>query len=145
MSSCIECKSSLCRFCVWTQTEESGSRQSTFCLDCERHSLGVREGEGKQLTEQEMCAFLKARAVNVTAGTTYAEVLKLFNHYDEDKDAMFTEDIASVRYPVLSTSSLNTMHESYNIIKRLKTVEMKKIGDLISDLEVDALSVLGLV
>ena len=92
-----------------------------------------------------MRAFLKARAVNATAGTTYAGVLKLFNHYDEDEDAMFTEDIATVHYPLLCTSSLNPTHEPYNIIKQFKTVEMKKIGDLISDLGVDALLVLGLV
>lgn len=145
VSLCCECDSSLCRFCVWVDdTKESGSCPSTYCLDCMWCNLGVA-GETNQLTEQEMRVFLKGHAVNVPACATYAKVLMLFQQYDEDEYAIFTEDISTVWYPILPTSSLKPTNELYSKIERIKKVKMNKIGELVSSTGIDAVSVFGFV
>jgi hypothetical protein len=48
-----------------------------ICLDCKQHNLGIVE-ENAQLTEQEMCAYLKGHSANVPVAASYVEVLRLY-------------------------------------------------------------------
>ncbi len=43
VSFCNECKSSLCRFCVWVEdVMESGtSCKTNYCMDCKQRDLGI--------------------------------------------------------------------------------------------------------
>ena len=92
-----------------------------------------------------MHAFLKGHAISVPVAATYTKVLRLYQQYDEDKHAIFSEDISTVRYPLLPASALNTTGESYDKIERIKTVKMEKIGEFVSLMDIDAASVLGFV
>ena len=107
-------------------------------------NLGIVE-EKTLLTEQEMRAFLKGNAINVPVAATYAEVLRLYQQYNEDKHSIFSEDISTVRYPLLPTSALDSTHKTYNRIDPIKTVKMDMIGEFIYVMDVDAASVLGFV
>lgn len=80
-----------------------------------------------------MRAFLKGHAINVPVAATYAEVLRLYQQYDEDEHSIFSEDISTFRYPLL------------HIIECIKTVLMEKIGEFVSTMDIDAASVLGFV
>ena len=74
-TTCLACKATLCRFCIWSSSSGDDDDSGAMCFECKQYSIA---GVDDQKTEQEMRAFLKAHAVNVTTTTTYTEVLKLF-------------------------------------------------------------------
>ena len=74
-TTCSVCKATLCRFCIWSSSRGDDDNSGAMCFECKRYSIA---GVEYQKTEQEMRAFLKAHAVNVTTTATYTEVLKLF-------------------------------------------------------------------
>ena len=143
---CVSCQSNLCRFCTWEDSEESDVSEDRhiihYCLECKRSSLG---SDNDNMTEQEMRKYLKEHAVNIPVTASYADVLRMYEQYDEDEHAIFAGDIRTVRYPVLPTSSLNPSHESYNNIERIKQVDMSSIGELVSSESVDCSSVIDFV
>lgn len=125
--TCVTCKATLCRFCVWLSSGNVDNSGPT-CFDCKRYSIA---GEDDQKTEQDMRIFLKSHAVNVAATATYTEVLKLFRDFNEDEHDIFGEDIKHIRYPLLPASSLNQLHESSKVINKIATVKVCEIGGLL--------------
>jgi hypothetical protein len=139
VSSCATCKASLCRFCTWEDTIDNQSRMR--CFECTRYNIAGEDGK----TEQEMRLYLRDNAVNINASATYTTVLKLFRHFENDEHAIFRDDIRSVKYPLLPTSTLNTVHDSSINIERLTTISVRRIGTLIRSFDIDIATMLGLV
>ena len=147
VSSCNTCKASICRICTWNDSNENNT--PPVCFECKRYNIAC---EDEQLTEQEMRQYLKEHAVNVPAVATYADVLKLFQQYNNDSHDIFAEDIQHIRYPILPAASLNSCDESSNKILRLSDrVEVHQIGFIFQTNEytgrpnVVARSVLGII
>lgn len=154
MLSCATCKASLCRFCTWEEANED-SNVVVLCMDCKRYNIaGVEESK----TEREMREFLKQHSVNVPVAATYTEVLSLYRRYDDDDHGIFADDIRSVRYPLLPSSTLNILHESsknierLNIlhetshgIERIETLSVRHIGSFIRSGDIEAMVVAGLL
>lgn len=140
VSTCVKCKARLCRFCIWDESNEDGSQ--VLCFECKRYSIA---GKDDQMTEQDMRVYLREHAVNVPVAATYAEVRSLFKQFDDDEHAIFSDDIGSVRYPLLPSSTLNISHESSVVIERMKTVSVREIGALIQSDDVEPAMVIGLV
>ena len=141
VSLCAMCNASLCRYCVW-EDEPNEDMAKVLCLDCKRYCIA---GSDDDKTEREMRDFLREHSVNVPVAATYAEVKKLFHHFDDDDHAIFANDISTVKYPLLPTSTLNMFHESSKDLQRMQTVTLRDIGLLIRSADIDAGAVFGLV
>lgn len=91
-------------------------------MECKRYNIAGKDDS--QITEQEMHRFLKDHAVNIPAASTYSHVLSLFRQFNDDEHDIFAEDIKSVEYPLLPTSTLNILHDSSKAINRIMTAKV---------------------